>query len=82
LLGLVEALDVQRDFSHAGLEAMVRAFAEKSGWEPKQLFMIVRLAATARKATPPLFETLSVLGRDVTRRRLRQCAEALKKVKA
>jgi glutamyl-tRNA synthetase len=82
LFGLIEALDVQRDFSHAALEAMVRAFAEKSGWEPKQLFMIVRLAATARKATPPLFETLSVLGRDLTRRRLRQCAEALKKVKA
>jgi glutamyl-tRNA synthetase len=82
LLGLVEALDVQRDFSHAALEAMVRAFAEKSGWDAKQMFMVVRLAATARKATPPLFETLAVLGRDLTRRRLRLCAEALKKVKA
>jgi glutamyl-tRNA synthetase len=81
LLGLIEAMDAQRDFSHAALEAMVRAFAEKSGWDPKQMFMVVRLAATARKATPPLFETLEVLGRDLTRRRLRLCAEALKKVK-
>jgi glutamyl-tRNA synthetase len=81
LLGLVEAMDVQSNFSHTALEDMVRAFAEKSGWDVKQMFMVVRLAATARKATPPLFETLEVLGRDLTRRRLRQCAEALKKVK-
>ena len=79
LLGLIEALDVQRDFSPPALEAMARAFAEKSGWDVKELFMVTRLAATARKATPPLFETLSVLGRDMTRRRLRLCADFLKK---
>jgi glutamyl-tRNA synthetase len=81
LLGFVEALDVQRDFSHAALEAATRAFAEKIAWDPKELFMVVRVAATARKATPPLFETLAVLGRDVTRRRLRLCGEYLKRQK-
>jgi len=79
LLGFVEALDVQRDFSHAGLEAATRAYAEKIGWDPKELFMVVRMAATARKATPPLFETLAVLGRDVARRRLRLCADFVKR---
>jgi glutamyl-tRNA synthetase len=82
LFGLIEALDVQRDFSAPALEAMARAFAEKSAWDVKELFMVMRLAATARKATPPLFETLSVLGRDMTRRRLRLCADLLKKAKA
>ena len=81
LLGFVEALDVQRDFSHAALEAAARAFAEKIAWDPKELFMIVRVAATARKATPPLFETLAVLGRDVTRRRLRLCGEYLRRMR-
>ena len=81
LLGLIEALDVQRDFSPPALEAMARGFAEKSAWDAKELFMVMRLAATARKATPPLFETLSVLGRDMTRRRLRLCADLLKKAK-
>ena len=79
LLGFVEALDVQRDFSHAGLEAATRAYAEKIAWDPKELFMVVRMAATARKATPPLFESLAVLGRDVTRRRLRLCADFVKR---
>jgi len=74
-------LDVQRDFSPPALEAMARGFAEKSAWDAKELFMVMRLAATARKATPPLFETLSVLGRDMTRRRLRLCADLLKKAK-
>jgi glutamyl-tRNA synthetase len=81
LLGFVEALDVQRDFSHSAIEAVTRAFAEKIAWDPKELFMVVRVAATARKATPPLFETLAVLGRDLVRRRLRLCGEYLKRLK-
>jgi len=82
LFGLVEALDVQRDFSHGALEALARAYAGKIGWDAKELFMVIRMAATARKATPPLFETLSVLGRDLTRRRLRLCGEYLKRLPA
>jgi len=81
LLGFVEALDVQRDFSHAALEAATRAYAEKITWDAKELFMVVRMGATARKATPPLFETLAVLGRDVVRRRLRLCGEFVKRMK-
>jgi glutamyl-tRNA synthetase len=81
LFGLVEVLDVQRDFSHTGLEAATRAYAEKITWDPKELFMVVRMGATARKATPPLFETLAVLGRDLVRRRLRLCGEFVKRIK-
>jgi glutamyl-tRNA synthetase len=74
-----ENLDAARDFSVAGLEAMARGFAEKIGWSTKELFMLLRLAATGRKATPPLFETLVCLGRELVRRRIRQCVELLKK---
>jgi glutamyl-tRNA synthetase len=81
LFGFVEALDIQRDFSHTALEAATRAYAEKIAWDPKELFMVVRMGATARKATPPLFETLAVLGRDVVRRRLRLCGEFMKRMK-
>jgi glutamyl-tRNA synthetase len=77
-----EELDAARDFSVAGLEAIARAFAEKVGWSTKELFMLLRLAATARKATPPLFETLVCLGRELVRRRIRQCVEYVKKLPA
>jgi glutamyl-tRNA synthetase len=74
-----EELDAARDFSVAGLEAMARAFGEKVGWSSKELFMLLRLAATGKKATPPLFETLVNLGRELVRRRLRQCIVEVKK---
>jgi len=77
-----EALDTQRDFTPAGLEALARAFAEKNGWSSKELFMLLRMAATAKKATPPLFETLAGLGRELVRRRLRLCADLVKKMPA
>jgi len=43
--------------------------------------MTVRVAVTGRAATPPLFETMAVLGKDVCRRRLRRAAETLKGTK-
>jgi Anticodon binding domain len=35
------------------------------------------VAATGRVATPPLFETLAVLGKEVVRRRLRRAIDVL-----
>ncbi len=75
-----EELDAARDFSVAGLEALARAYAEKSGWSTKELFMLLRLAATGKKATPPLFETLVNLGRELVRRWIRQCVAEVKKL--
>ena len=77
-----EALDVLRPFSVEALEAMSRTFAEKNGWPTKELFMLVRLAISARRATPPLFETLVGLGRELVRRRVRLCAEFVRKLPA
>jgi glutamyl-tRNA synthetase len=79
LLGLLEErIDPLLDWSAATVEAELRGFAEAGGWAPKELFMTVRVAATGRSATPPLFETLAVLGKEVCRRRLRRAAEALR----
>jgi glutamyl-tRNA synthetase len=41
--------------------------------------MLLRLVVTGRKASPPLFDTMAVLGKELTRRRLRQAAELLGK---
>jgi glutamyl-tRNA synthetase len=40
--------------------------------------MAVRVATTGRAASPPLFETLAVLGKETCRRRLRRAADVLK----
>jgi glutamyl-tRNA synthetase len=73
-------LDASRDFSVAGLEVLARTFAEKSGLTTKQFFMLLRLATTGKKATPPLFEAMVALGRELVRRRIQQCMEFVKKM--
>jgi len=82
LLTYGEALDTLRPFTVAALEPMTRAFGEKNGWATKELFMLIRVAASAKKATPPLFETLEGLGRELVRRRIRLCAEYVKRMPA
>jgi glutamyl-tRNA synthetase len=78
LKGLIELLDAQRDFATASLEPAVRAYADQIAWPVKDVFMVLRLAATARRATPPLFETLEALGKDLVRRRIRLCLDVVK----
>jgi len=75
---LEKYVDPELEWTAPRIEAGLKAFAEAEGWAAKDLFMTVRLAATGRAATPPLFETLAVLGKEVCRRRLRRAAEALR----
>jgi glutamyl-tRNA synthetase len=78
-LALVETqVDPLLEWNAASIEAGLKAFADGSGWVVKDLLMSVRVAVTGRQATPPLFETMTVLGKEVCRRRLRRAAEALK----
>jgi glutamyl-tRNA synthetase len=73
-----EAVDRHVAFDAASLEDFCREFAEGSGWKTRDLFMPIRLALTGRSATPPLFDTMAVLGRAKVRRRLRTALERLK----
>ena len=73
-----EELDALVDWRKDTLEAAIRQFSEKAGWPAAELFMTLRVATTGRAASPPLFETLAVLGKETCRRRLRRAAEFLK----
>ena len=74
---LEDHLDPLLEWDAAHVEAALRSFAEGAGWSAKEAFMAVRVAATGRVATPPLFDTLAVLGKEVVRRRLRRAIEIL-----
>ena len=43
--------------------------------------MPIRIAVTGRAATPPLFDTMTVLGKEICRWRLRSAAEVLRTMK-
>ena len=60
------------DFTHAALEPALRAAAQELGVKAGQMFQPIRVAVTGRKNSPPLFETLEVLGRDKTLPRIDQ----------
>ncbi|HEU5061045.1 MAG TPA: glutamate--tRNA ligase [Kofleriaceae bacterium] len=75
LLEYVEGLDQVPEFTAAHLEPMSRSFGEAKGLKSKALFMVLRLCVTGRKASPPLFETMEVLGKEICRHRLRRAAE-------
>jgi glutamyl-tRNA synthetase len=60
------------EFTQQGLEAALRAEAEAMRVKAGQMFQPVRVAVCGRKAAPPLFETLEVLGRETCLQRIDQ----------
>ncbi|MDO8309498.1 MAG: glutamate--tRNA ligase [Actinomycetota bacterium] len=66
------ALDGLGDWSAAAIEDELRgALVDGLGLKPKLAFGPVRVAVTGRRVSPPLFESLEILGRPSTLRRLR-----------
>lgn len=58
------------NWSNSSLEQSGRDLATKLNLKPADLFMAIRIAITGKTATPPLFETMEVLGRDACLSRL------------
>ena len=66
-----EALAGLAHWSTADIEeALRRSLVEELGLKPRHAFGPVRVAVTGRKVSPPLFESLELLGRDRTLARL------------
>ncbi|RMH42189.1 MAG: glutamate--tRNA ligase [Deltaproteobacteria bacterium] len=74
LLELVDRYDALEAFRAAELEVATRAFADDKQIKTKHLFMLLRLVVTGRTASPPLFDTMEALGKEITRARLRTAA--------
>ncbi len=73
-----ETLAALPDFEEQILERALRALVEELGLKAGQLFGIIRVAVTGKKVAPPLFGTLSVLGRERVLRRIDLAEEALR----
>ena len=57
-------------FDEASLEAQIRPLAEVLELKTGQLFGTLRVASTAEIATPPLFRTMAVLGKECCLQRI------------
>jgi glutamyl-tRNA synthetase len=71
-----DALSGLSDWTTAGIEAALRrALVEELGLKPRLAFGPVRVAVTGSRVSPPLFESLELLGRERSLARL-QAARA------
>ena len=65
LQSAVEALDELSDWSTSAIEAALRAsLVDGLGLKPRLAFGPVRVAISGRRVSPPLFESLELLGRE------------------
>src|SRR5581483_6619099 len=66
------ALDAVTDWSVGNIEAALKAaLIDEMGLKPRKAFGPIRVAATGSTISPPLFESLTLLGRDRSLTRLR-----------
>lgn len=65
------------EFTHDALDHALRTSAQDLGLKAGQMFQPIRVAVCGRKNAPPLFETLTVLGRETTLQRLQRALQIL-----
>jgi glutamyl-tRNA synthetase len=65
------------EFKHDPLDHALRAAAQELGLKAGQMFQPIRVAVCGRKNAPPLFETLEVLGKEITLERIGEATELL-----
>jgi len=75
-----EILSVLPSLSHAEAEPPMRAYVEAAGLAPNQVFGILRVATTGQKVSPPLFESMEIIGKDKCLKRIQTAIEILEKM--
>ena len=66
----LEALKKLTVWKAKNLERLFRDLAKENSWHIGKFFMAIRIALTGKTATPPLFETMEILGKEKTIKRL------------
>jgi glutamyl-tRNA synthetase len=65
-----ETLAGVEPFEAEAIERELRSLAERLELKPREAFQPIRIAVTGSKVSPGLFESIELLGRDETLRRL------------
>ena len=68
------------ELAHASAEPPLRAYVEQSGLSANQVFGILRVAVTGQKVSPPLFESMEVIGKEKVLKRLKKAIDLLEKM--
>lgn len=77
LIGFRNAIESLTDFSPAPIEALVKEYAESQEVGMGKLAQPLRVAVTGAAVSPPLGQTLAILGKASVIARIDRCAEGL-----
>jgi glutamyl-tRNA synthetase len=75
-----EILAALPEFSPATAEPPMRALVEQLGLSPNQVFGILRAAVTGQTVSPPLFESMEIVGKEKVLERLEKAISILKRI--
>jgi glutamyl-tRNA synthetase len=75
---VAEVFDEIQDFTPENIKSSLKDLCEKHEWKLGEVFMPVRIAVTGKKGSPPLFDSIYVIGKERSRHRIRQAALYLK----
>jgi glutamyl-tRNA synthetase len=75
-----EILSSLPEWTHAAAEPPMRAYVDESGYNINQVFGLVRVAVTGQKVSPPLFESMEIIGREKVLARMKKAIETLQKM--
>ena len=76
----LEILSAMPDVSHQTAEPPMRAYVESAGLNANQVFGILRVAVTGQKVSPPLFESMEIIGREKVLTRLQNAIGILERM--
>lgn len=71
LSGLLELLDEQYVWEMVHLQETMDQHRNKINWKPGEYLVPIRMILTGRKDSPPLSKTMEIMGREISRQRLR-----------
>jgi glutamyl-tRNA synthetase len=74
---IADACAAVEPWTHDALEAALRALAGELGVKAGDLFSLARVAVTGKRVTPPLFESMEIIGRERCVARLRSALGVL-----
>ena len=74
---MMSVLSVLTEVDKASTEEPLRAIVESSGFSAGQVFGLLRVAVTGQRVSPPLFESMEIIGKDIVLNRIKAAINLL-----
>ncbi len=72
-----EVLEALPEMTAGAAEPPMRALVEEMGLKARQVFGVLRVAVTGQRVSPPLFESMEIIGREKVLERVKKAIEIL-----